>query len=191
MLLSFCFNFAGHSRHRRSTLALITALLCHSALAAPSETAPRLEYQVKAGYLFNFLRFTEWPAETQRAGAPYRVGVMDDEATFKIIADTLRGKTLDQRTIEVEYLKAGNSLHGFHLVFVPRTAEPPPADATTHGVLIVGETTDFALRSGMIGFVLRGYNIRFQVNLSAAQHAGLKLSGRLASLAEIVQAPAP
>jgi hypothetical protein len=39
----------------------------------------------------------------------------------------------------------------------------------------------------MIGFVTRGYNIRFQVNLAATQRSGLKLSGRLASLAEIVQ----
>lgn len=192
MLLSFFFNFAGHFRHRRIIPALIIALLCHTpAVAAPNETAPRLEYQVKAGYLFNFLRFTEWPPEMQHVGAPLRVGVIDDVAAFNVIADALRGKTLGQRTIEVESLKTGESLRGFHLVFVPRTAEPPPEDATIQGVLLVGETKDFALRSGMIGFVLRGYNIRFQVNLSAAQHAGLKLSGRLASLAEIVQAKAP
>ena len=55
---------------------------------------------------------------------------------------------------------------------------------------MVGETEDYARSSGMIGFVMRGHNIRFQVNLSAAQQAGLKLSGRLASLAEIVR-PAP
>jgi hypothetical protein len=192
MLLPFCLRFAGHFRDRRRVIAIIAALLCHMpAVAAPNETAPRLEYQVKAGYLFNFLRFTEWPAEMQRVGTPLRVGVLEDAAAFNVIADTLRGKTLNERTIEVESLKTGDAFHGFHLVFVPRTAAPPPTNPTTEGVLLVGETKDFALHNGMIGFVLRGYNIRFQVNLTAAHHAGLKLSGRLASLAEIVQAKAP
>ena len=192
MLLPFCLSFAGRFRRRRIIIALTAALLCHTiAVAAPNETAPRLEYQVKAGYLFNFLRFTEWPPAMQQVDKPLRVGVMNDAAAFNVIADVLQGKTLNERAIQVESLKTGDSLVGFHLVFFPRTAELPSKNETTPGVLLVGETNDFALHSGMIGFVLRGYNIRFQVNLSAAHHAGLKLSGRLASLAEIVQAKAP
>jgi hypothetical protein len=86
-------------------------------------------------------------------------------------------------------------MRGCHLVFVPRSVEAASLNlgsaADRENTLLVGETTDYAVRDGMIGFVQRGHNIRFQVNLQAAQHAGLKLSGRLASLAEIVQSPHP
>src|SRR5687768_4114769 len=111
MLLPFCLSFAGHFRRRRITVALTAALLCHTiAVAAPNETAPRLEYQVKAGYLFNFLRFTEWPPAMQQVDTPLRVGVMDDAAAFNVIADALQGKTLNERTIQVKSLKTGDSL---------------------------------------------------------------------------------
>jgi hypothetical protein len=196
MLLPFTFRFEKRIRHWRTVVALSAGLYYQvSALAAPAENAPRLEYQVKAGYLFNFLRFTDWPPQALAKGAPYRIGVLSDAAAFAVIADALNGKTLSDRQIEVVSLKAGDSLHGCHLVFVPRAAGSLALEfagrSRPDGVLMVGETEDFALRNGMIGFVLRGHNIRFQVNLSAAQEAGLKLSGRLASLAEIVRTPSP
>jgi hypothetical protein len=159
----------------------------HAVAAGSADAAPRLEYQVKAGYLYNFLRFTEWPADSLPAGAPYRIGVIDDEGTTKIIADSLNEKRINERPIQVVALPSDGSTMGCHLIFVPRTRKftitqtPPPP------VLLVGESDSFAAESGMIGFVTRGYNIRFQVNLVATQRAGLKLSGRLASLAEIVQ----
>jgi hypothetical protein len=56
---------------------------------------------------------------------------------------------------------------------------------------LVGEKEGFAVAGGEIGFVPRGDNLRYQVNLSAAQQAGLKLTARLANLAEIVRVPLP
>jgi hypothetical protein len=154
-----------------------------------AEVTPRLEYQVKAGYLFNFLRFTEWPVSALPAGTPYRIGVIGDAATSHIIADSLRGKMINERAIEVVWIETGTRPAGCHLVFIPKAISflmnevPPPP------ILTVGETDNYASTQGIIGFVSRGYSIRFQVNLPAAQRAGLKLSGRLASLAEIVRSP--
>jgi len=180
---------------RGTATALLLCILAGqvSVHAATSDTATRLEYQVKAGYLFNFLRFTEWPPQALPAGAPYRIGVVEDPGTYNIVAETLRGKTVNDRAIEVVYLNARDTIRGCHLVFVPRSAEAISLDLGSDraNTLLVGESTDYALHEGMIGFVQRGHNIRFQVNLSAAQQAGLKLSGRLASLAEIVQPPSP
>lgn len=195
MLLLSTISFgssAGRFRRWRALVTVLTVLNYHALVfAAPNENAPRLEYQVKAGYLFNFLRFTDWPPQALPAGTPYRIGVVSDTAAFNVIADVLRGKTVSERTIDVVALKPGDSLKGCHLVFVPRTAgqsEEQILDAADReGVLMVGESEDYARRGGMIGFVLRDHNIRFQVNISAAQQAGLKLSGHLARLAEIVQ----
>jgi hypothetical protein len=176
------------------TLRLAPWVLALTVVAAANlraEVTPRLEYQVKAGYLFNFLRFTEWPADTLPPGAPYRIGVIEDAATARIIADSLQDKKVNDRAIEVVSLAAGQPTKGCHLVFVPRstafalTEIPPPP------ILTVGETEHYASTQGIIGFIFRGYNIRFQVNLTAAQQAGLKLSGRLASLAEVVHPGAP
>lgn len=193
----FLVRHCGSYVRRRIMAAILVGALAgqESISAATSDTAPRLEYQVKAGYLFNFLRFTEWPPQALPAGAPYRIGVVEDPGTYNIIAETLHGKTVNDRAIEVVYLSAHDAARGCHLIFVPRSVETASlnlgSNADRENTLLVGETTDYAVRDGMIGFVQRGHNIRFQVNLQAAQHAGLKLSGRLASLAEIVQPPSP
>lgn len=194
--LRFVRHFGTELRRRIGTTVLLAALAGQlSVSAATGDSAPRLEYQVKAGYLFNFLRFTEWPPQALPAGAPYRIGVVEDPGTYNIIAETLRGKTVNDRAIEVVYLNSHDLVSGCHLVFVPRSADTASLnlgpDSSRENTLLVGESPDYALRDGMIGFVQRGHNIRLQVNLAAAQRAGLKLSGRLASLAEIVQPRSP
>jgi len=51
----------------------------------------------------------------------------------------------------------------------------------------VGETDDFTALGGIVGFRLDGARVRIQVNLQAAEHARLKISSTLLSLAEIAK----
>jgi hypothetical protein len=51
--------------------------------------------------------------------------------------------------------------------------------------LTVGESKH-SVQGGMIGFFLEDDKIRFEINLTAAEHAQLKISARLASLAKTV-----
>ena len=58
----------------------------------------------------------------------------------------------------------------------------------THGqpVLTVGETEHFAANGGIIGFCLEVKKVRFEINLAAADRAGLKISAKLLTLAKTV-----
>ena len=53
-------------------------------------------------------------------------------------------------------------------------------------VLTVGETKDFAQRSGIIGFVVAQKRLRLAVNLAAANAAKLTISSKLLRQSEIV-----
>jgi YfiR/HmsC-like len=46
---------------------------------------------------------------------------------------------------------------------------------------------DFTRRGGMIQLVLQDRHVRFEVNLAAAEHAGLTLSSQLLKLAVAVR----
>ena len=52
--------------------------------------------------------------------------------------------------------------------------------------LTVGETDRFLQRGGMLNLVLVENSVRFEVNLPAAERAGLKLSSRLLGVAKTV-----
>ena len=47
--------------------------------------------------------------------------------------------------------------------------------------------SQFVKRGGMIQFVLEGKKVRFEVNLTATQHAGLTLSSELLKVATAVK----
>lgn len=156
---------------------------------------PVIEVQLKAAFLFNFLKFTEWPPEALAPNAPLRLAVLTSSETAKIVAAMLKGKTVGDRSVEVIGFTAQDDWRNCHLLYIPRTSTVPLAAVLaalgSAPVLVVGESDQFTLEGGMIGFVQRGANIRFQVNLVKTQACKLKLSARLSSLAEIVKPREP
>jgi len=59
--------------------------------------------------------------------------------------------------------------------------------ALGHGVLTVGEGEAFLSAGGIIGFVIQDRRVRFDINQTAAENAGLKLSSKLLSVARAVR----
>lgn len=168
-------------------------LLGTSAQAAPASR--QLDYQLKAGYLYNFAKYVEWPPPPLSDQSTFRVGVVGDAKAFEVIAETLRGKTVGDHSVEVVLLKPEDAGDTCRVIFIPRSAGISPAEFRARqpnaAVLLVGEKEGFAAEGGDIGFIPRGDNLRYQVNLAAAQSVGLRLSARLASLAEIVRSSTP
>jgi len=54
-------------------------------------------------------------------------------------------------------------------------------------MLTVGEGDDFPAAGGVIGLVIEDNKVRFDVNLEAAERAGLKISSKLLKLARNVR----
>ncbi len=50
-------------------------------------------------------------------------------------------------------------------------------------VLTVSDLSQFTRRGGMIRFVMEANRVRFEVNLTTAEHAGLTLSSQLLKVA--------
>ena len=178
---------------RRAAGWLLLALL-----VAPVSGAPpvrQIDYQLKAGFLYNFAKFVEWPPPPLPAGTPFRIGIIADANVHAAIAETLRGRAVDGHPVEVLLLGPADDASLCRIVFIPRSSPLTPAQFRARlpdrAVLLVGEQDGFAAAGGEIGFLPRGDNLRYQVNLTAARRVGLKLSARLASLAEVVPSAEP
>ena len=154
------------------------------------EPASGVEYQVKAGWLINFAKFVEWPANAQTNSAKFRIGIVDDDKAFPVIAGAMAGKTIGTREIEVVRVKSKVDPKSFNIVFVTRSqakrTEAVLKAVGTAPVLTVGEMNGFAADGGCINFVLSGKNIRFEVNMGVAEKAGLEISSKIASMASLV-----
>jgi hypothetical protein len=164
-------------------LALATVLLC----ALPASAEPPLEYQVQAAYVSKFLRFVEWPADADRPGGDYVVGVVGNDS-FREAMDALDGYEVGDRAVSVRVLRSPRDVPQLHvLVIGPSVRALEFLDAAIERpVLTVSDAAGFNDAGGIVQFVLIGDTIRFEINLASAEISGLKLSSRLLHLARNV-----
>jgi hypothetical protein len=153
--------------------------------------APVGESQVKAMFVYNFLKFVEWPVETS-AGArdPFVVVIIGEGATADATERFLESKTIGERPLVVRRTKWDESLAGVRAAFV---VEPDAKKlhrvldaAATAGVLTIGEGESFTTNGGVIGLLVKDRKVRFDVDTTAAQTAGLRVSSKLLALTRVV-----
>ena len=156
------------------------------ALRAQEASAP--EYQVKAAWLLNFTRFIDWPRESfAKPGDPIVVGVVGKDPFGAHLENAFAGKTVQGRPVLIKRLTADQNLKPCHLVFLS-TAEKKRhrelLDRLKHApILTVGEADDFLEQGGVISFARKEGNVRFVINVDAAQAARIKVSAKLLGVA--------
>jgi len=171
----------------RIAAAVVGLVLASTPLAAqaPDES---LEYGVKAAYLLNFSRYVQWPEDTTvSAPAPLVICIHGSNPFGDQLERTVRGRTSGGRPIAVRHTESIAEARACQVVFMSqaewRRRPDVLAALARHGVLTVGETAAFAEGGGIISFVIEHQVVRFTVNLSAAEKAGLRLSSRMLAIA--------
>ena len=171
------------------TLALLTlgAWSTGARAAGPSEPA------VKAGFVYNFAKFTEWPAG---ALGTAQIGVcLVGADPLGAVTGLLDGKPLQGRTVTVRRNVRGDDLKTCAIVFVTDVDERRQADALRAvralPVLTIGDGEGFVDAGGMIGMVSADDRIQFEIDLDAAQRSGLKIHAQLLKLARFVKGRPP
>lgn len=158
------------------------------AVAAGSPSAN----DVQAAYLFNFVRFVEWPTSAfESDSAPVTICVLGDSGFTAVATDSINGRSVGNRDVVVQSKDSVLASRGCHILFVDPSRRGDESEVlATFGkrsVLTVSETTDFAKRGGVANFVTIDDKIRFVINTTAAQAAGLKISSRLLQIAQVVE----
>jgi len=181
---------------RRFAVALAAAMAAAAARAQPDAPprTPPTEYEVKAAFLYNFARFVEWPPDTfHDAEAPFVIAVVGHDPFGSVLDDTVAGKTVLGRRIEVRRASRADEVGDAQIVFVSaseRAAVPSILKALDRpGRLTVGEVDGFAEHGGTINFTMQGRKVRFEINPTQAEQARLKMSSQLLKLATLVAGP--
>ena len=148
---------------------------------------------MKAAFLYNFTKFTEWPARHFAASdSPIIIGVLGSDSFGAELEKIVRDRRVNGRAFVVRILDPSAEAAAIDVLFVAAGEESrfdrQSAEALrTAGVLTVGETPRFAALSGIITFALEADKVRFEINQGAAELAGLKLSAQLLKLATTVR----
>jgi len=167
-------------------------LLANGGLAVAAEVVSAPEYKVKAAFLYNFAKLTEWPTNAfADTNAAFVIGIVGKDPFDSQLEEVVRGKTIGGRAIAITRLASADEAKACQLLFVSRSenGRVPAMLAGLAGqpILTVGDAPDFARRGGIIGLVEVRDEIHFEINRATAAQAGLKLSSKLLRLADIVQ----
>ncbi len=170
-----------------SRLFVALALVALGTRSAEAQGPASREYGLKAAYLYNFMKFVSWPSEALDGSPEHIVVCVHGEDPFVDNLDKIDGKPVGQRSVVVHRREDLLDLSQCHVVFISsRNAEPLDQvlnEAATAGVLTVSDIEDFIHLGGMIGFKLTRNRLQFEINLTAAERAGLRLRSRLLRLA--------
>ena len=184
-------------RHTRWTVALWAAVFASLALSnlTPSSAVGATEneqpYRVKVAFLFNFASLVKWPdGSFTGSESPFVICHYGGSETRALFDSAYSGRTVEGHPIEVWHPSSAEDVLGCHIMLI--TAERSEelagflAAVAGRSILTIGETDGFALSGGVIGFYNDGSKIRFEINLSAAKRAKLRISSRLLRLARLV-----
>jgi hypothetical protein len=146
------------------------------------------EYQVKATFLYNFTQFTDWPdGAFSSTNAPIVIGIVGEDPFGSTLDDVVRGEVVRGHPLVVKRLRADEDLRSCHVLFISRSEKERHAAILTglhgHPVLTVSETDRFLENGGVVNLLMVKDRVRFEINSSATDRAGLKISSKLLNLA--------
>lgn len=179
----------------RAVLAA-SLLTASSGFAAPTSAPSAPEYKIKAAFLFNFVRFVEWPGETA-GNRQVILGVVGSDAAFSEIRDSLNGRMAGNRSIAVRRVRIPDEVKAVSLLYVTGNSEGTARRfsevAANRPVLTVTEYDRFpgVGVGSIVNFFIAEDSVRFAVDVTALERSSIKMSSQMLQFASIVRPNEP
>jgi hypothetical protein len=195
-------------KKRTIVIGLIVLLFLAPGIAA-GESPALSEYQIKAGFLYNFIKFTDWPPQkmSERSDA-FVIGVIGKENPFGSAFDAASEELIRGRKLVVlhfgpfdeiaklkqdtsdKYNKAIGSLRSCHILFIcssEASSVPQILEAVSGAsVLTASEIPQFLDAGGAVNFLLDKKKIVFEINLAMTKQANIEIRSQLLRIAKRV-----
>lgn len=178
-------------RRQRLTLAAAVGLtvMGYSLFANPGHSIKASEYDVKAAFLVSFAQFISWPEAAENTDKPFQIGIVGEDPFGEILDQIASRKSFKGRPIVISRFEASDTPRQCDMVFVnlpPEDAKRFCMSAGKTPCVTIGDADMFLKHGGIIQFVMDENRVRFDINLAAAQQAGLEFQARLLRLAREV-----
>ena len=164
---------------------LLLILICFA--LSPSKADSLKEYQIKAAFIYNFIKFIEWP--NQNTFDTFNICILGKDPFGEAI-DILKGKRVKGWKIKILRMNSLEKAESCQVIFIS------PSEASSlkeilsffknKPILTISEIPGFIEKGGIINFIIINNKIRFEINDKVAREGGLKISSKLLRLARKV-----
>ena len=149
---------------------------------------PSREYEIKAAFLVNFVRLTEW---SEGDSTPHKTICILGENPFGDALSALDGTSVEDGTIETRADVNISEVAECDLLFIGTS--PPVETASVLrsvaglGILTVSETSGFAVDGGMLEMRVERNRVALELNLPVVRAAGLRIKSPLLLVAKLIR----
>lgn len=156
------------------------------------------EYKVKAAFLYNFIKFIEWPPTKLSDKDTINIGVIG-ENPYKNAFDPIKDKRIEDKKIVIKFFKNLEELKNnrqidniikCHVLFVCGSEKKQFKEilglVSEHNVLTVSDTNGFLESGGIINFLIEDQKVCFEINNYNAKQEKLNIRSQLLRLAKKV-----
>ena len=195
----------GAPLSRRATRIMASMALSIACIAAGGaaarETPSQMEYDVKAAFIYNFVRVTKWPKCALGSDAKKLVIGVLGKSPIRSALRPYQAAELKDRKLDIRHFDKPEEIKDCHVLYVAASqqeeVEKTLKKLKGSSTLTMGEFDGFAQGGGIVNFykvkkqVRHEANIRFEINLDAMKRAGLKISTGVLDLAKLVRDAKP
>jgi hypothetical protein len=164
------------------------AVICLS--PHPAAQSASDEYRLKAAFVYRFPQFVEWPEAAIQGSRTLDLCILQPNPFGSDLDNLVNGESLNGRPLRVRVIAGVDALTGCHVLFAGARGDAAAAvlkAAANRPVLTIGETDRFLEAGGIIVLKVVERRVRFEVNTTNAQKAGLRISAQLLGLAAAVR----
>ncbi len=189
-------NFSSMPRRQRlerlDCIIFAGLLLILQAFPAHAESDNSREYTIKAGFIYNFTKFIQWPEVVQES-------IENQGLKFCIAGEDPFGKALDgfskaleenNRDLVITKGVSPKQSATCHILFIDSSVsgqlEQYLDNVKEKPTLVISDIPGFGEKGVAINFVIRRNKTRFEINPYAVKKSGIKISSELLKLGILV-----
>jgi len=175
--------------YRLFALIALVVLLDVGKGVAKTEVEESLEYAVKGAFLFKFSAYVEWPRSAfANTTTPFVIGILGEDPFGANLDAIVQDRTVEGRVVLIKRYKQPDQARAAHILYISATEATSQEQILTslHGMNILTVSNDSPETGSIINFVVQDGKVRFEIDLKAADVAGLKVSSKLLALAKTV-----
>lgn len=159
-------------------------------IALPACAAPLNEYEMKTAYLYNFILFTQWPADSSLNSSPYLNVCTTGPDPFGPVLEQLQGRKIGNKRL---FLRRGiglDDVRDCHLLYISANDTENLARIREQlqdaSVLTVSDLNPASSERTIINMIIENKRLVFDIDMMAAKQARLVMSSKLLRLARRV-----
>jgi len=147
------------------------------------------EAALKAAYIFNFLVYSEWPADALASNAPLGICVAADNALADTVQNELKGRTVRAHPLSISRNSSpASTARGCNLLYLSGGSLSSTMQSIQSlrdaPVLTISDVEGFAEGGGITQFYFEHGRLKFIINMAALKRSRLQISARLLAIAK-------